>query len=105
MKRFKDNYSSHCKCGYSCECKCEPTFMPVQPNLTYTVADMYNAYKRGLPINNQVNPAYFDDGVPAPSWNIPMYQMRGVDPSDVWQAQMTARTRLSNGYKASKSKE
>lgn len=78
---------------------CEPSedFLKVKEGLAYTPSQMYELMEKGIPISMQ-NTGTFVDGEPNPSWNVPLERERGVDASDVWQAQQEARKRIHTAH-------
>lgn len=72
-----------------------------KPNLAVTPSEMDKLADHGISINNQ-NAKNFYDGVPNPGWDLAPENARGVDPADLWQAQMSARKKVIAGHKKDK---
>ena len=102
MKRFKDNPVANG--SFACTCVREAPFMATQSGLAYDTGTLHKMWKQGLPINPQNASQMFDDGTTNPSWEIPLASQRFVDPAEVWQAQQTARRKLSRAYRSEKLK-
>lgn len=77
--------------------------VPTQPDLAITPAVMAEMVDSGIPVSSQSISGVFDDGVPNPSWDIPIDLKRGVDVAEVWQAQRDARSHVVNGVQPIKS--
>lgn len=70
----------------------------VQNNLAVTPSQMYEMTKNGQPISTQMlNENLFFDGVPNPSWDLPMDLRRGVDVVDCWNASKDAKNKAKQG--------
>lgn len=74
----------------------------VQSALAYTPADMQRMAEKGVSINsmNMEGSYYYDP--PTKSFDVPISDRRGVDPADIWNAQMDARSKLSKVDKAAR---
>lgn len=60
--------------------------LPVYGDLVVTPNKMLEMAERGIPISGQnmaFDPA--KDGQHNPSWNLPLDQLRGVDPATMWE--------------------
>ena len=75
-------------------CVREGDFLPTKPGLAYTPAEMLKLAERGVPISSATVDSNFFDGQVNPAWDIPIERQRGIDVSDVWQAQQDARANL-----------
>lgn len=74
----------------------------VQSGLAYTPADMQRMAERGVTINSQNMEGSYYYEPPTKDFDVPLLDTRGVDPADVWNAQMDARDKLINSSKAAK---
>lgn len=92
MRRFKDNKNFN-KFNL-CSCIRKEGELCTQPNLAYTTGDMFDLWKRGIPIDNQNVTSNFFDGDKNPSWDVPIERCRGIDIADIWQAQQDARHKV-----------
>lgn len=77
----------------------------VQSALAYTPADMQRMAEKGVSINsmNMEGSYYYD--APTKSFDVPLQDSRGIDPADIWNAQMEARNKLSKADKSSRAKK
>lgn len=74
----------------------------VQNDLAYTPSQMMELTEKGIAVSNQnVNPDNFFDGLPPEqqSFNMPLYQLRGVDIADCWQAETSIKKKAKSGLK------
>ena len=99
MKRFIDN-KNYDKVVFS-TCKSREDELQTQPNLSYTTGEMFDMWKKGVPINNEHAATKFFDGSKDCTFDIPLTDRRGVDVSDVWEAQQAARSKFRS-YKPKK---
>ncbi len=74
----------------------------VQSGLAYTPADMQRMAERGVAINSQNMEGSYYYEPPTKDFEVPLLDTRGIDPADVWNAQMDARDKLTNSSKAAK---
>ena len=102
IKRFKSNPVANGVFISSCSRK--PGFLATKPGLAYDTGTLHKMWKNGIPINPQNAQQMYDDGTTNPSWEIPLPSQRFVDPAEVWQAQQTARRKLSHAYRSEKLK-
>jgi hypothetical protein len=102
IKRFKPNPVANGFFVSSCVRK--PGFLATKPGLAYDTGTLHKMWKQGIPINPQNAQQMYDDGTTNPSWEIPLPSQRFVDPAEVWQAQQTARRKLSHAYRVEKLK-
>lgn len=92
MRRFKKNpgfglLKLHKECEYRDQY--EPR---TRPGLAYTPRQMVEMWQQGIPISAAsaaATPADYGNTV-----EVPIYLQKSVDPSDVWQEQMSARKRI-----------
>ena len=96
-KRFSDN--SNVNVFRVATCVRRKDELATQPNLAYTTGEMYNMWKNGVPIDNQNNVSMFDDGTTGKNLSLPLERRRGVDPADLWQAQMASRSKIRKAWK------
>lgn len=66
--------------------------------LAVTPADMLDLTSRGIAVSS-ANNLEFNEGLDNPSSVLPVDQLRGVDASDVWNAEMDARSKLVRAHK------
>lgn len=59
--------------------------IPVYGNLTTTPAQMLEMAEKGIPISAQNIAMSAKDGETNPSWDLPLDQIRGVDPAAMWE--------------------
>ena len=96
-KRFYDNPNVNVSRFATCVRRKDE--IATQPNLAYTTGEMYNMWKNGVPIDNQNNVSMFDDGTTGKNLSLPLERRRGVDPADLWQAQMASRSKVRKAWK------
>lgn len=73
--------------------------------LTYSVSQMVDLVKQGLPVNSinaQSMMLQPGQGVANPSWDVAPEQFRGFDIADAWELQQLARNKIAGVYKKSK---
>lgn len=99
MKRFIDNKDFN-KVVLS-TCKSREDELKTQPNLSYTTGEMFDMWKKGVPINNEHAATKFFDGSKDCTFEIPLTDQRGIDVADVWEAQQAARSKFRS-YKPKK---
>lgn len=99
MKRFIDNKDFN-KVVLS-TCKSREDELKTQPNLSYTTGEMFDMWKKGVPINNEHAATKFFDGSKDCTFLIPLTDQRGIDVADVWEAQQAARSKFRS-YKPKK---
>ena len=99
MKRFIDNKDFN-KVVLS-TCKSREDELKTQPNLSYTTGEMFDMWKRGVPISNEHAATKFFDGSKDCTFEIPLTDRRGIDVADVWEAQQAARSKFRS-YKPKK---
>uniref|UniRef100_A0AAU8B4R9 Uncharacterized protein n=1 Tax=Dulem virus 249 TaxID=3145726 RepID=A0AAU8B4R9_9VIRU len=74
----------------------------VQSGLAYTPADMQRMAERGVSISSQnMEGSYYYEPA-SKTFDIGLMDTRGVDPADIWNAQMDARDKLHKSSKAAK---
>lgn len=78
--------------------------LPVKCGLAYTPADMMAMAERGIPISTQNMDGQFNDGETNPSWSVPLDQVRGIDPAELWQARMSITGRVRKAHKNDRQK-
>lgn len=78
---------------------------PVESGLAYTPADMQRMAAKGVSINsmNMEGSYYYD--AQTKNWDIPITDRRGVDPADIWNAQMSARDNLRSADRKARAKK
>lgn len=74
----------------------------VQSGLAYTPADMQRMAERGVAINSQNMDGSYYYEPPTKDFEVSLMDTRGVDPADIWNAQMDARDKLHKSSKAAK---
>ena len=79
----------------SCSPEPKGTFPKVAPNLAITPSQMMELASHGVPVSLQ-NAANFNDGQVNPPWDVPAERVRGVDMADLWQLQMSSRSKLKD---------
>lgn len=72
---------------------------PVESGLAYTPADMQRMATKGISINSMNMEGSYYYEAQSKSWDIPIADRRGVDPADIWNAQMSARDNLRSADK------
>ena len=82
----------------TCECRVCGLFMPTKPGLAYTPSDMIRLAERGIPVSSQASSDFYDGSL-NPSWSVPMERTRGVDVSDMWEAQQESRAKIRNAQR------
>ena len=82
-------------------CKSREDELKTQPNLSYTTGEMFDMWKKGVPINNEHAATKFFDGSKDCTFEIPLTDQRGIDVADVWEAQQAARSKFRS-YKPKK---
>lgn len=73
--------------------------------LTYSVSQMVDLVKQGLPVNSinvQSMMLQPGQGVVNPSWDVNPEQIRGFDIADAWELQQLSRNKIAGVYKKSK---
>lgn len=73
--------------------------------LSYSVAQMFDLVKQGLPVNSvnvQSMMLQPSQGVANPTWDVAPEQIRGFDIADAWELQQLARNKIAGVYKKSK---
>lgn len=91
---FKRNIpDNHC---FNCPSECE---INTQSGLAITPARMAEMVNQGIPVSTDNASGQFYDGVPMPSFDIPVDQKRGVDMAQIWQAQQSARSHIVTNSK------
>lgn len=97
---FKRNIpDNHC---FNCPSECE---INTQSGLAITPARMAEMVNQGIPVSTDNASGQFYDGIPMPSFDIPIDQKRGVDMAQIWQAQKSARSHISNNFSNLKSSQ
>lgn len=82
----------------SCSFHCDPSNqIETQQGLAVSPAQVDTLTKSGMTVNS-TNALSFIDGVPNPSFDIPIEQRRGIDVADVWQASQNAKKKLYNSH-------
>uniref|UniRef100_A0AAU8AXJ0 Internal scaffolding protein n=1 Tax=Dulem virus 247 TaxID=3145724 RepID=A0AAU8AXJ0_9VIRU len=72
----------------------------VQSGLAYTPADMQRMAERGVSISSQnMEGSYYYEPA-SKDYEVNLMDTRGVDPADIWNAQMDARDKLRKSSKA-----
>lgn len=66
----------------------------VKSGLTYTVSQMAEAAARGRAISTANCALQPSQGVLNPDWEVPLDRQRGVDISDIYQAEQAARSKI-----------
>ena len=99
MKRFIDNKKVNDLVRSTCLPREDE--LKTQPNLSYTTGEMFDMWKRGVPINNEHAADRFFDGTKDCTFEIPLTDKRGIDVSDVWEAQQASRNKFRS-YKPKK---
>lgn len=84
-------------------CKRTSGDIPVKGDLAVTPAQMERMRESGVGISSQIA-SKFSDGVPNPSWDLPLNDLRGVDMADLWQAQMSSRGVIKDNISFNKRK-
>uniref|UniRef100_A0AAU8B3C6 Uncharacterized protein n=1 Tax=Dulem virus 251 TaxID=3145728 RepID=A0AAU8B3C6_9VIRU len=74
----------------------------VQSGLAYTPADMQRMAERGVAINSQNMEGSYYYEPPTKDFEVALSDVRGIDPADIWNAQMDARDKLHKSSKAAK---
>lgn len=98
------------KFGYGSNKRCCPKTnsangeTPVQGGLSYTPAQMMKLVQNGIPVNAPNAQLVESQGVPNPSWDIPLERKRGVDIADIWQKEKATRLKIAKAYKDAKQK-
>lgn len=59
--------------------------LPVVGNLVVTPAAMMKMQEKGLPISAQNMAMLPSDGEVNPSWTVPLDQVKGIDPAQLWE--------------------
>ncbi len=73
--------------------------------LTYTVSQMADLVRKGLPVNSvnvQSMMLQPSQGVENPTWDVAPEHVRGFDIADAWELQQLARNKIAGVYKKSK---
>lgn len=74
----------------------------VQSGLAYTPADMQRMAERGVSITSQnMEGSYYYEPA-SKDFEVGLMDTRGIDPADIWNAQMDARDKLNKSSKAAK---
>lgn len=74
----------------------------VQSGLAYTPADMQRMAERGVAVSSQnMEGSYYYEPA-SKDFDVSLMDSRGVDPADIWNAQMDARDKLNKSSKAAK---
>lgn len=81
-------------------CKLKEGEIPVQGGLAYTPSKMMQLAQDGIPISTQTAAGVqYDDGYRKLDFEPLMEFRRGVDITDVWEADMDARQKVKNALK------
>lgn len=84
-----------------CKCVRHDDEGDVQPGLALTPREIAEMTRAGIPISN-VNASQFFDGYRTLDFDPGLLSRRGTDITDVWNAQMDSRKKLSKAAKAVK---
>lgn len=74
----------------------------VQSGLAYTPADMQRMAERGVAVSSQNMEGSFYYEPASKDYDLNLMDTRGVDPADIWNAQMDARDKLRKSSKAAR---
>lgn len=99
MDRF--NYYSRQRVHTCCPRRQSDEVAP-QDGLAYTVSDMASMLNSGMPISSQNMQLQATQGSNNPSWDVPLEYRRGVDVSEIWEAQQDSRHRVAKYYDSKK---
>lgn len=69
----------------------------VQSGLAVTPADAMRMTEKGVPVS-VTNAANFYDGVPNPSFDIPLDSQRGIDMATIWENERAIKNKMSVGH-------
>lgn len=84
-------------------CKRSRQDQPVQNGLALTPAQMMKMAEKGVPISAQMAPNdEFDLGQDTKNCFLPLERTRGIDISDLWNAEKSAKHKMSDAIKSEK---
>lgn len=72
--------------------------LPVHGNLVVTPAQMGKMVEQGIPISSQNISMTPKDGQPNPSWDLPLDQLRGIDPAEMWETSQVIKQRAKRAH-------
>lgn len=72
--------------------------LPVYGNLVVTPAQMQKMTEKGIPISAQNLSMTPQDGQPNPSWDLPLDQLRGIDPAQMWEESQIIKQRAKRAH-------
>lgn len=72
--------------------------LPVFGNLVVTPAQMQKMTEKGIPISSQNIAMTPQDGQPNPSWDLPLDQLRGIDPAQMWEESQIIKQRAKRAH-------
>lgn len=72
--------------------------LPVYGNLAVTPAQMLDMAEKGIPISSQNIAMSVKDGEENPSWDLPLDQLRGVDPAAMWEHSQVIKERARKAH-------
>lgn len=95
MNKFHQKYFRAAKCDLHSD------ELPVQSDLAYTPSKMLELAEKGIPVSTQTAalPGSFDEGFRTLDFEPDIIHRRGVDLTDVWEAQQEAHARISGAVK------
>ena len=77
----------------------ENQVLPVYGNLAITPSQIEKMVDKGIPVTSQ-NLAYIPaQGEQNPSWDIPISDIRGVDPAQLWEQSEQSKHRIRSAHK------
>lgn len=77
----------------------------VESNLAYTPGDIQRMAQKGISINSMNMEGSYYYEAQSRSWDIPISERRGIDPADIWNAQMDARSKLRSADKKARAQK
>lgn len=77
-------------------------YVYTEQNIAVTPSQIQQMVERGIPVSPS-NASSFIDGVPNPSFDVPIEHRRGVDVVDVWDASQDAKRSLIQAHLKDKS--
>lgn len=72
--------------------------LPVHGNLVVTPPQMQKMAEQGIPITSQNIAMTPQDGQPNPSWDLPLDQLRGIDPAQMWEESQIIKQRAKRAH-------
>lgn len=73
--------------------------LPVHGNLVVTPAQMMKMSEQGIPVSASNLGFRPEDGEANPTWDLPLDQLRGVDPAEMWEHSQVIKQRAIKAHR------